>query len=597
MLLLATLFFLSYFNRFAGIRSGDGEFSGGMGLLVGRLPYRDYYTAGPPLNQIKSAVELLVFGKFLIVTRAAAVLERLTIAVLLYAWLRRNFTSLASMLGSLVTIIVSAGDRSDPLASYNHDAIFFAMICGYTACRSLDVVSRRRVIAWSAAAGVGAALSALTKQTVGLGVAIMVLLLASLFSLHRESWSLRAWLLSYLTGFTLPVLAVALYLQHLHVLQAAVRMLFISGPSAKAGHALDFVRRSLLIGADNAVWVLLGLLAFLFSGRAVWRGLHAETNTSAKSHEKRSLQLILLSTIGLFGICEALSRAGVPAVWNFSKSAVYYTLFGTTFFGAGILLQALRRRPEQERLWNLAVLFGVSWTVAVTLSLSWPAFEAMTLPGLAVLIAASSDGWRGRRVIFYAVLGVLVCFQLREKLNLPFTFGYQDEPSVRQANIGSELYEMRGMRLPLSTVTLLDSATRFVQAHTTAGETIFTYPEMGIFYTLADRQPPTRAGSHNIDVVPDSMAREEAHRLLVNPPAVILYAKPSEQQIEAEEALWRNGQKSGQRALIAALDQITSTYVLTRTFLLDRGDDPIRLYVRSDAIDHGGASEIRALVH
>jgi hypothetical protein len=45
-------FFLLYWNRFAGLRSGNGSFNGGMNFLSGILPYRDYFTAGPPLNQI-----------------------------------------------------------------------------------------------------------------------------------------------------------------------------------------------------------------------------------------------------------------------------------------------------------------------------------------------------------------------------------------------------------------------------------------------------------------------------------------------------------------------------------------------------------------
>src|ERR1700761_5833283 len=133
LLALSSLFFFSYFNRFAGLRSGDGDFSGGMAMLAHRLPYRDYYTAGPPLNQIKSAMELAVFGKTLLVVRLAAVAERLVIAALLYAWLRRIFSSWASAIAALVTIIVSAGDHTDPLASYNHDAILFAILCGFLA--------------------------------------------------------------------------------------------------------------------------------------------------------------------------------------------------------------------------------------------------------------------------------------------------------------------------------------------------------------------------------------------------------------------------------------------------------------------------------
>ena len=150
---MAALFFFSFFNRFAGVRSGDGEYAGGVALLAGRLPYRDYFTAGPPLNQLKSAVELAVFGKALIVSRAAAVVERLGIAALLYCWLRRSFSRHAAAVAAFVTIVVSAGDRTDPLASYNHDAILFAMVCGYAASLALDTVCGRRFVAVAALAG------------------------------------------------------------------------------------------------------------------------------------------------------------------------------------------------------------------------------------------------------------------------------------------------------------------------------------------------------------------------------------------------------------------------------------------------------------
>src|ERR1700753_2331926 len=81
---LTALYLFSFFNRFAGLRSGDGEFGGGMVFLAGLRPYRDYFTAGPPLNQFKSAIELAIFGTLLIVSRTIAVSERLLIASTLY---------------------------------------------------------------------------------------------------------------------------------------------------------------------------------------------------------------------------------------------------------------------------------------------------------------------------------------------------------------------------------------------------------------------------------------------------------------------------------------------------------------------------------
>ena len=127
---LTLLFLSSFFNRFAGLRSGDGEYTGEMALLSGVIPYRDYFAPGPPLNVIKSALILKAFGGALIVSRVAGVLERLLISVVLLRWLMQLFRPWHALVASVVTMVVSTGDLTDPIASYNHDAILFAMIAG-----------------------------------------------------------------------------------------------------------------------------------------------------------------------------------------------------------------------------------------------------------------------------------------------------------------------------------------------------------------------------------------------------------------------------------------------------------------------------------
>jgi hypothetical protein len=112
------------------------------------------------------------------------------------------------------------------------------------------------------------------------------------------------------------------------------------------------------------------------------------------------------------------------------------------------------------------------------------------------------------------------------------------------------------------------------------GATVFTYPEMGLLYPLSGRFPPTRAGSHNIDVVSDALARQDAKRLLQAPPSVILYGRPTTAELRAEEAIWRNGTPSGQRDMAAALDALVSNYRLVDTFCLTPRDTPMGLYVR-----------------
>jgi hypothetical protein len=586
----AALYYVSFFNRFAGLRSGDGEFSGGMALLAGRLPYRDYFTAGPPLNQLKSAIELALFGKALIVTRICAVLERLVIAGVLYAWLRRSFGAWASSLAALVTIIVSTGDLTDPLASYNHDAILSAMLCGFGASVSLESQRPRNRMMLALFAGLAAGFSALTKQTVGLGTAVAVLVIggvacARIFGFRRCA----EWIAAYVVGFAVPVVLVGVYLAHLGVLHACLQMLFVTGPAAKASSPGMFVWREILIASVKAVWVLQAVIAILLCRRAIWRSFNAvDTEAEPSPSQWRWLAVVSLLTIGA---AELLALTSLHASGNSSTDAIYFAFIGTGIFGFLAVVSGLRRPGSSSlRMWQIAVFAAVGWSVAFTLSLSWPAFEAMTLPGLGLLLAAGVEGARqsGRRFI-YAAIAVMVFLAVRKKLDQPFAFDGLDEPPVRFSTVKSDLPALRGMRLSAETARLLDETVPLMHSASVAHQPVFTYPEMGLFYALSGGNPPTWSGSHNIDVVSDTLAQQDAERLLRNPPEVILYERVSEATLHIDELVWRDGRPSGQRALIAALDTLSANYQLVDTFRLLPRDPPIQLYIRKAKFARGAA--------
>lgn len=590
-LISATLYYSSFFNRFAGLRSGDGEYSGGIALLSGSLPYRDYFSAGPPLNQVKSAIELALFGKALIVTRICAVFERFVIAGVLYAWLRRNFGVWASSLAVIVTLIVSTGDATDPLASYNHDAILFAMLCGFAASVSLESQRWRKAMMLALLAGAAAGLSALTKQTVGLGNAVAVLAIAGVACARVHGFRRCAgWLAAYGMGFAAPVVIVAGYLAHLGVLHACLQMLFVTGPQAKAARPGMFLGREILIGAVLATWVLLAVIALLLFRRAIWRSFNAEP--AQEEPTASQWRWLAIGSLLVIGVAELLDLTSLPALRDFSKGSIYFAFFGTAIFGFLAVVAGLRRSGRSGlRMWQLAVFAAVGWSVAFTLSLSWPAFEAMTLPGLGLLLAATIDGSgpRGRRFV-YALMAVMVFMAVREKLDLPFGFDGLNEAPVRFSTVKSDIPALRGMRLPAETVRLLDETVPAMQSASAEHAPVFTYSEMGLLYALSGGHPPTWSGSHNIDVVSDALAQQDAGRLLRNPPAVILYERSSETALQIQELVWRDGKPSGQRALIAALNTITANYRLVDTFRLLPQDSPIELYIRREKLPGVAAS-------
>src|SRR6185312_17467 len=542
--------------------------------------YRDYYTAGPPLNQIKSALELEMFGRTLLVSRLFAVIERLLIAGVLCAWLRRTFSARAAVLASLVTIIVSSGDRTDPLASYNHDAILLAMLSGLAANLSLEVRRKHFGLTFSALAGVAAGLSILTKQTVGLGAALSILIVGAIAILRLCNLRRAAlWACAYFAGLAVPLIFLAAWLQHFGALRACLTMLFVSGPAAKASSPGIFLWREWRVAAGNTVWLSLAVIALALSARAIWHAI-SEHEDREGAQVWRWAAFLFLAVIG---VAEALAFTSLPALRDFSKSSIYYVMLGAPLVAVVALIAAWRSRASDSvRTFQIALFAALSCSVAVMLSLSWPAFEAMTLPGLGLLLAAAIDGARPwGRWFLYLVMAAMVFIQVREKLDLPFAFDNQNEPPIRFATESSSQPMLHGMRLPAEEIRLIDDVSAAAQTARSHGlNSGFTYPEMSIIYSLAGLQFPTRAGSHNIDVVTDAFAREEAARLQASPPAVILYARPTEPQLAAQEAIWRSGHPSGQRDMINVLDQIVAGYHLAGTYQLRPEDTPIRLYVR-----------------
>ncbi len=575
---LTLLFLLSFFNRFAGLRSGDGEYAGGVAFLHGFLPYRDYFSPGPPLNMLKSALILKTFGSALIVSRIAGVAERLVIALVLFRWLIQLFRPWHSLVASVVTMIVSTGDLTDPVASYNHDAILFAMMAGLAASLALDGGLERRTIWLAFVSGAAAALSLLAKQTVGLGAIAcvgiaMTILLAKIDGVRRAA----LWSTSFAAGCAAPLAILALWLWRDQLLQTFLRMLFVTGPAAKAGHAYDFFTREMSVAFDPPTWILPGLLGLAMSWWAIRRGLQAKDLRVATSKKQ---MIWVAAAAAIIGTAEALAYTKIPAFHDFSKSSVYYVLIGLTLWLAGqmkwLFRAGLNRRAAQ------AILFGaVAWSIAVTLSLSWPAFEPMTLPGLGFLLAATLDGVQARfKWFLLIVLAVMVFLQVREKLDMPFGFGHQDEAPVRLANAVSVQPQLRGLRMAPEMVRFLDETASLAATKTGPGDTIFTYPEMSLLYPLTGRQPPTWSGSHNIDVINDALALEEAERLSHSRPALIVYYRLPEQVLKDEEKVWRGGRRSGQRDLIAAVEGLVANYRLAGSYVVAPGDPPIDVYVR-----------------
>jgi hypothetical protein len=263
------------------------------------------------------------------------------------------------------------------------------------------------------------------------------------------------------------------------------------------------------------------------------------------------------------------------------RSLIFLVYLGSALLGLFYWLRFFSKPGLSRRQSQFFLYIAVSFSIAFMLSLSFPAFEAMTIPGLGLFLAAlleETSGWR--KYMIYTLCTALLIFEIQLRLDVPFAFAGWVEPPVAFANQTSTLPELKGMRLPKTTVDFVDNTVRIIQQNSSPTDTIFIYPEFGFLYGASHRMPATFSGSHNIDVVPDALAREEAARLLRHPPAVIIYGAEADSFTIGQEILWRNSKPSGQRAIIAAVKTLAAKYKEVSRFIPFGHLGYVHVYVR-----------------
>lgn len=582
--LVTLAYLLLFWNRFLGLRSGAGEFAGGSFFLDGYLPYRDFFCATTPLSTFKSAAVLALFGKAAIVTRGFAVFERVLLGLLVYWWLTRMFRVGHAVVAALVTIIVSAGDIADPLASYNHDTIMLAVAAGILASA---VLFRRRdirsIALFAILSGACAALCFLSKQTIGALATLSIVVILSVWLLYQEG-ARKA--VIFFAGFCAAWASIAgvflLWLMRLGILQDFLRQVLVQGPAAKASHFSDFLNREFFVGSAFRYQIVAALVVLLISYRAFHRSELKEGAQPVETFRFLIGALLLgLASVAAGALASYHALGPVGPSPTLLKPVVYLAFFGsaaqTLYYGILLLMGRLSRRQAQ-----FCVYAAISFAVAASLSLSFPVFEAMIIPGLGLLVAAlldASPNWR--RLVIYAACALLIASETCSKLNLPFGFAGFNEAPVRVAHSTSNLPALKGFVLPESMVRFLDEAVPIIQANSSPQDRIFVYPELGVLYPLSGRRCATFSCSHNIDFVSDELAKREAATVLRSKPAVLVYSRESIAEAVLQMYLFRNGNSSANPlALIAACESLAQQYRLVKTFTLEPQGKQIMVFVR-----------------
>ncbi|MFN8657920.1 MAG: hypothetical protein U0105_16390 [Candidatus Obscuribacterales bacterium] len=592
-------FLLPWWNHFLGMRSGN-DYTAASWMLQGILPYRDYFLCAGPMETMKGAALLAMFGQghALIVPRVFGLIERLVLAVVIFVWLQRLVKTPYAVLGAILATVLSSSEAHEPIDSYQHTTALMAIVSALAASYSLDKERSTRAL-WLLAllSGASAGLCLITKQSLGVGASVTIpAFMACCF--FRSQRAARA--LSFFGGFTLGwLLSAGLFaavLIKLSLLQAYFEQVYIRAPAAKASSPIDFFTHAWILVCEWSETYIVALVITIAAFLVWWRAVQPARAEIAKTAVDKIVTLRNLLIAGCAAVVAATLThhlMGEPAVVVAAIAALFLRMI-TCVTGYGILIvsailayQFFKAPPSPETN-QKALCAVVSLMMAFMMFLSFPLYHFLDIPALGLVVALLLDGAPPLRMSMFILYCLVLFLSTFFKIHIPYAFETYFEPQAESADYESKLPELKGFLLPKESVEMIDETVQIVKANSTEHDTIFVYPELAMIYGLSHRRPPTASATHNMDVITDKFAQEEAQRLLANPPKVLVYRALPDAHVRRLEHFWRHDQRSGHRDLMEACDKLAREYRLVKSFPVrsvgDTQNMNLNIYVRPDAI-------------
>jgi hypothetical protein len=440
-----------------------------------------------------------------------------------------------------------------------------------------------------ASAGTCCSISFLTKQTVGGGITVALLIVLvglSIRDVGVRSAILR--LIALCVGWAVPAAALLWWLEGKGAVGAFMRAIFVDGPSAKGSPRAIFLRVFFYLGSGQpSVDIFFSFCALAFMVIVV---LAARSGMRARPSVGTRAQLAIIAALGSGSLVAGYMLGGVfghvlfRAVLLLEFCSIHLGFLGSlalTIYYAFVLLQRVLTHVERQR-W---ILVTSSFWICYTLSWSDGAWGPMAFPCLGVVIAfgleylSSMHGTRALRFAIAAGTMLLLVASEIGRVHAPYVWeGWSDAP-IRSAVASSSQPILAGMYMSPETADFTDRLTRIIQSHSQISDPVFIYSYQPLWYVLANRWPPTFAQVHYFDVAPDDICRSDAERIVKARPTVIVDFN-GDRDLALGEQQFRDGKHSGQRDLYERMNQLIQVdYDLEAVLNVPETFQPVRVFV------------------
>jgi hypothetical protein len=549
---------LAIYDRYFPIQEGWMQYYALM-TSKGLLPYRDFYYFTQPIPLFISQL-ILKLGDGFILSRYYGMAERTISILALYYLLAKHFSPTATFIAVVTSAFMYQSFKIDVFYTYFQTTqlfFFLSLICLQRSRGS------RHPWLYDCIVGIFASLAFFSKQSNGLFVCLFLLFM---MVWNTPVKSLLQRVFSYLFGWAIPATLIFGWLIKEHIFFEYLSQVF-GGISSK-GSILDilfafWVRNSALGYFSLFIFSSLALY-LLWKSKRVYYWIEPQPDSLLS---KLNIYLPFIFSVFIAGgfflqpnktlafVIDALGQRYL-LLW------LYFTFFLLTIATIVIAVKWISRKqlPFSKSLAEL-ILASFIWTYSAGLSDQLELYA--TLLGTAIVFAFLLDrikiSWKpiNLSLITASCLVVFVCVAGKNQVLYSWwgwiEYGHSE-------NVTSLIPAFKNFKLSAETVRIYDKIYVDIISNTSSSDYVYTYPFIPLFNYVTDRLLPTFSPVHYFDVCPDYVAVMDAAKLLENPPKMIIYMEIPEPIFKYHEDIFRNGQASGQRNLIRAIEEIIKKY-------------------------------------
>jgi hypothetical protein len=581
-----------FFDRYLPL--SEGWFSVYARYIVdGAVPYRDFHFFLPPVYPYMIAAFTEVFGESLIVLRLFGVAVTLSITGMLFLLYSRLFSSYVACIVTIVSVVYYQSDVTFIGYNFLNVLHLFALsgtvlICKYFDRDDSSFTSRegQKASVILLSAGSLFALAFLTKQSDGL-FALLASFLAVAIAASGRGGLRRALstLAVYSAGILLPMLILLIWLVSNGALSPFWDQVFHGASSSKGGIAailFNWIPRLFtqanIGGLAVAVLAVIALRIYCLPRGFMLERARGSDQTMLSASKNRRV-VLFLAILGLFVLCVLIPFWNVDISHDLYVNPflnfVYYRILLVVGFTGSLLLLCVfvfKTVREKTRAYlDFAIIstlsLGILWGTGTSAAIG----DMGMIMGLGLLLGCIFSIPSYSSVLKIACLilcAFLVLFLAARKYVEPYNWWGLDQPDVRVASTPLNVRYLEGFVVSEQTARIYSEVTAIVERDTEPGDSVYTFPNIPVFYLLTDRYPDTFGIVSWFDVEPDKFALDDARRIRESPPKVIIYLDVPEFVWQGHEEGFRGGEKSGQRMIVESIEYLTSngSYELEATY-------------------------------